>query len=149
MAAVRLHRERQSPPPPPVEDDLGRLQRLAYEGLYWQDEVLEQLVAIRDGGDLGVLARAGGPYISRYEAMRVELRTLRHPEVRRYVRALDEVFAHHAMVLHCALDLLAVSWRSERLREEQARLGGLGAQGERLTRLAHEIKEMARSSGAG
>jgi hypothetical protein len=149
MAAVRLHRERPSPSPPPVEDDLARLRRLAYEGLYWQDEVLSLLVAIREGGDLGDLARAGGPYISRYEAMRVELRALRHPELRRYVRALDEVFAHHAMVLHCALDLLAVSWRSERLREEQARLGGLGAQGERLTRLAREIKEMARSSGAG
>ena len=39
------------------------------------------------------------------------------------------------MVLHCALELLAVSWRSERLREEQSRLGGVGAQGERLAAL--------------
>ena len=30
------------------------------------------------------------------------------------------------MLLNCALDLLAVSWRSERLREEQGRLGGVG-----------------------
>ena len=42
------------------EDDLGLLRRLAFEGLYWQDEIEELLVAIRDGGDLGELSRAGG-----------------------------------------------------------------------------------------
>jgi hypothetical protein len=134
---------------PVFEDDLDRLRRLAYEGLYWQDEVEELLVAIRDGGDLGELSRAGGPYISRYEAMRVELRAIRHAELQRYVVALDEVFANHAMLLHCALDLLAVSWRSERLREEQSRLGSVGAQGERLTRLTAEIKRLSGSAGAG
>jgi hypothetical protein len=60
----------------------------------------------------------------------------------------DEVEANHAMLLHCALDLLAVSWRSERLREEQSRLGSVGAQGERLARLTAEIKELG-SAGAG
>ncbi|HEX7300786.1 MAG TPA: hypothetical protein VF257_17435 [Solirubrobacteraceae bacterium] len=141
---MRLRREHELPPPPAIDDDLGRLLRLAHEGLYWQDEVEDLLVAIRDGGDLGELARAGGPLISRYEAMRVEVRALRHPELRRYVSALDEVFAHHAMALHCALDLLAVSWRSERLREEQARLGDLGAQAERMVALTRQITEMAR-----
>ena len=114
---------------PIYEDDLDRLRRLAWEGLYWQDEVEDLLVAIGDGGDLGELSRAGGPYISRYEAMRVELRAVRHAGLAHYVAALDEVFANHAMLLHCALDLLAVSWRSERLREEQSRLGSFGAQG--------------------
>jgi hypothetical protein len=52
------------------------------------------------------------------------------------------------MALHCALDLLAVSWRSERLREEQGRLGSLGAQGERLVALTAEIKALARSRAA-
>jgi hypothetical protein len=149
MVLVKLHRERELPRPAAIDDDLGRLRGLAHEGLYWQDEIEDLLLAIRDGGDLGELARAGGPYISRYEAMRVELRALRHPELQPYVSALDEVFAHHAMVLHCALDLLAVSWRSERLSEEQARLGGLGGQAERLARLTREIKEMAPSSGGG
>jgi hypothetical protein len=116
--------------------------------LYWQDEVEDLLVAIRDDGDLGQLARAGGPFVSRYEAMRGELRALAHPELRGYVSALDEVFAHHAMALHCALDLLAVSWRSERLREEQGRLGSLGAQSKRLVRLTAEIKALARSRAA-
>ena len=149
MDRVRLHRERPRPGMPVYEDDLDCLRRLAFEGLYWQDEVQDLLVAIRDGGDLGELSRAGGPFISRYEAMRVELRAVRHAELQRYVAALDEVFANHAMLLHCALDLLAVSWRSERLGEEQSRLGGLGAQGERLARLTAEIRELAGSASAG
>jgi len=145
---VRLHPDRPRPPQRAIDDDLGCLLRLAQEGLYWQDEVEDLLVAISNDGDLGQLARAGGPYISRYEAMRGELRALRHLDLRAYVSALDEVFAHHAMALHCALDLLAVSWRSERLREEQGRLGSLGAQAERLVALTAEIKALARSRAA-
>jgi hypothetical protein len=142
MNSVRLHR---SPPParPALDDDLDRLLRLAQEGFYWQGDVEDLLVAIRDDGDLGELARAGGPIISRFERMRLELRTIRHADLQDYVDGLDETFAYHAMLLNCALDLLAVSWRSERLREEQARLGSLGRQGERLARLTREIKELA------
>ena len=139
---VKLHR-----PPPPAESthdgDLDRLLRLAFEGLYWQGEVEDLLIAIRDDGDLGELARAGGPIISRYERMRFEMRAIGDPRLRGYVTALDEVFANHAMLLHCALDLLAVSWRSERLREEQARLGGVGGQGERLAELTRQLKQLA------
>jgi hypothetical protein len=134
-----------------VHDDgeLERLLLLAQEGLYWQGDVEDLLLAIRDDGDLGALARAGGPIISRYERMRVELRAIGHPELQEYVDALDETFAYHAMLLNCALDLLAVSWRSERLREEQAKLGSTGRQGERLARLTREIKELAGSRAAG
>ena len=128
---------------------MGRVLRLAQEGLYWQCEVEDLLIAIRDGGDLGELAQAGGPLVSRYEAMRRELRGIGHPGLHDELAALDEIYANHAMVLHCALDLLAVSWRSERLREEQSRLGGVGRQGERLARLTHEIKALAGSAGAG
>jgi hypothetical protein len=142
MNFVKLHRAR-PPARPAHDDDLERLLRLAYEGLYWQGDVEDLLVAIRDDGDLGELSRAGGPIISRFEAMRREMRAIGDPRLRGYVAALDEVFANHAMLLHCALDLLAVSWRSERLREEQARLGGVGRQGERLARLTREIKELA------
>ena len=102
--------------------------RLAQEGFYWQGEVEDLLIAIRDGGDLADLARAGGPIISRYEAMRVELRAFGHPALR------DDLGA---------LDLLAVSWRSERLREEQGRLGGVGRQGERLAELTGRLKRLA------
>jgi hypothetical protein len=139
---VRLHRAPAAPATPAYEVELGRMLRLAQEGFYWQGEVEDLLIAIRDDGDLAELARAGGPIISRYEAMRVELRALRHPALRDDLVALDEIYAHHAMVLNCALDLLAVAWRSERLREEQGRLGGLGAQAGRLAELTARLKSL-------
>ena len=143
---VRLHRAPAAPGTSPYEVALGHVLRLAQEGLYWQGEVEDLLIAIRDGGDLGELARAGGPIVSRYEAMRVELRRIRHPALHEDLVALDEIYAHHAMLLNCALDLLAVSWRSERLREEQGRLGGVGAQGERLAAMTARLKRLAESA---
>jgi hypothetical protein len=140
---VRLHRAPAAPATPAYEIELGGVLRLAQEGLYWQGEVEDLLIAIRDGGDLGELARAGGPIISRYEAMRVQLRRIRHPALREDLAALDEIYANHAMLLNCALDLLAVSWRSQRLREEQSRLGGVGAQGERLAALTARLERLA------
>jgi hypothetical protein len=143
MGAVRLHRARVVPATPAYEHELGPLLRIAQEGFYWQGEVEDLLIAIRDGGDLAQLARAGGPIISRFEAMRVELGAFGDPALRAERQALDEIFANHAMLLNCALDLLAVSWRSERLREEQSRLGGVGAQGERLAELTARLKRRA------
>jgi hypothetical protein len=143
MLTVRLHRAPVVPATPPYEGELGRVLRLAQEGLYWQGDVEDLLIAIRDGGDLADLARAGGPIISRYEAMRVELQAFGHPALRDDLGALDEIFANHAMLLNCALDLLAVSWRSERLLEEQGRLGGVGPQGERLVELTGRLKRLA------
>ena len=143
MGAVRLHRAPVVPATPAYEHELGPLLRIAQEGFYWQGEVEDLLIAIRDGGDLAQLARAGGPIISRFEAMRVELRAFGDPALGAERQALDEIFANHAMVLKCALDLLAVSWRSERLREEQSRLGGVGAQGERLAALTARLKRLA------
>jgi hypothetical protein len=139
---VRLHRAPAAPATPAYEPGLGRVLRLAQEGLYWQGEVEDLLIAIRDGGDLGELARVGGPLISRYEAMRRELRQIDDPALRDELTALDEIYANHAMVLHCALELLAVSWRSERLCEEQSRLGGVGPQGERLAALTARLKRL-------
>ena len=146
MGVVRLHRAPVVPATPAYEHELGAVLRIAEEGSYWQAEVEDLLIAIRDGGDLAQLARAGGPIISRYEAMRVELGAFGNPALRDDLRALDEIFATHAMVLSCALDLLAVSWRSERLREEQRRLGGVGGQGERLAELTARLRR--RSGGA-
>jgi hypothetical protein len=138
---VRLHRAPAAPATPAYDPELGRVLRLAQEGLYWQGEVEDLLIAIRDGGDLGELARAGGPLISRYEAMRKELRRIAVPALRHELTALDEIYANHAMVLHCALDLLAVSWRSERMREELHRLEGLGRPAVWLETIRAELAE--------
>lgn len=132
-----------APAPPSYGDELRALLRLAQEGLYWQGDLEELLERIRDDGDLAELSRAGGPLISRYEAMRVPVRAIRDLRLRPYARALDEVFANHALLLNCALDLLAVAWRSDRLREEQRKLGGVGAQGVRLERLTRDLKELS------
>jgi hypothetical protein len=140
----RRHTARPTAPrPPSYGDELRALLRLAQEGLYWQGDLEELLEWIRDDGDLAELSRAGGPIISRYEAMRVPMRAIRDPRLRPYARALDEVFANHALLLHSALDLLAVAWRSDRLREEQGKLGGVGAQGVRLERLTRELKVLS------
>jgi len=127
----------------PAPGEVAAILLLAQEGLYFQDEVEDVLVEIRDGGDLGELSRLGGPIISRYERMRRDLRCHADPALRTYTDALDEVFANHSLLLHSALDLLAVSWRSERLEDERRRLGRVGPQGARLERLVRELKALA------
>ena len=120
MGAVRRHRAPVVPATPAYEHELGRLLRIAEEGFYWQGEVEDLLIATRDGGDLAQLARAGGPIISRFEAMRIELGAFGAPALRADLQALDEIFANHAMVL-----------------------GGVGSQGERLAELTARLKRLA------
>ena len=67
--------------------------------------------------------------------MRRELNQIQSPELQPYVVALSEIFDYLAHVLHFAVALLAVSWRSERLREEQQQVGAIGRQGDRLRRV--------------
>ena len=69
MLTVRLHRAPVAPATPAYEQELDRLLRLAQEGFYWQGEVEDLLIAIRDDGDLADLSRAGGPIVSRFEAL--------------------------------------------------------------------------------
>ena len=51
--------------------------------------------------------------------MRRELRSCRpdEPLLRSAAELLDMIFANHALALHAGLDMLAVSWRSERMRD--------------------------------
>ena len=128
--------------------ELESLRRLAWEGVYRQGDVEELLEQIRDDQPLHILARRGGPLVSRFEAMRRELPEPAAGELRDWARELDELFAYHAMLLACSLDLLAVSWRSERLREQQARVGPLGPPGERLRGLARRLSSVSRSHHA-
>ena len=119
--------------------ELEAMRKLAWEAVYRQGDVQEVLEQIRDDEPLHVLARRGGPIVSRFEEMRRELPDPDSDELRGWARELDELFAYHAMLLACSLDLLAVSWRSERLREQQARVGPLGPPGERLRGLARRL----------
>ena len=51
------------------------------------------------------------------------------------------IFANHALALHAALDMLAVSWRSERMRDELHRLEGLGRPAIWLRTIRDELAE--------
>jgi len=73
--------------------------------------------------------------------MRRELPTCDDPLLRSAAEVLDMVFANHALALHAALDLLAVSWRSQRMRDELHRLDGLGRPAMWLLTIRAELAE--------
>jgi hypothetical protein len=134
------------------EEDLHDLRRLAWEGFYWQDEVEDRLRAVRDDARLSDVAPDSGVLASRYCAMRRELNRIEAPELQVHVRALSEIFDYLSQLLHYSVALLAVAWRSERLREQQRLVGSVGPQGERLRRVVAELDRLetccsARASG--
>jgi hypothetical protein len=130
-------------------DDLGDLRRLAWEGLYREDDVEELLRAVRDDVPLGEIAPDSGQLVSRYCAMRRELNRIEAPELQPHVRALSEIFDYLAQLLHYAVALLASSWRSERLRDEQRRVGPIGPQGARLRRVVADLDRLAKGARPG
>ena len=125
------------------EGDLRHLRRLAWEGLYRKDDVGTMLRAVRDDEPLDEVAIASGKLVSRYCEMRRELNQIHSRELQPYVAALSEIFDYLSHVLHFAVALLAVSWRSERSREEQQQVGAIGRQGDRLRRVVADLDRMA------
>lgn len=131
------------PPRRSFADDLEDLRRLAWEGLYREDDVEQLLRAVRDDLPLTEIAADSGTLVSRYCAMRSELRRIRAPELQPHVAALSEIFDYLAQLLHHAVALLASAWRSEALREQQQKVGSVGPQGERLRRVVAELDRLA------
>jgi hypothetical protein len=129
--------------PDALEGDLSDLRRLAWEGLYREDDVGTMLRAVRADERLDEVAIASGKLVSRYCEMRRELNQIQSPQLQPYVVALSEIFDYLAHVLHFAVALLAVSWRSERLREEQQHVGAIGRQGDRLRTVVADLDRMA------
>jgi hypothetical protein len=122
-------------------DERRALLALADEALELQrdgEQVMEEIAA---EGPLDELSVRGGPLISRFEAMRRELPDCDDPLLRSAAEVLDMVFANHALALHAALDMLAVSWRSERMRDELHRLEGLGRPAVWLQTIRAELAE--------
>jgi hypothetical protein len=122
-------------------DERSALLALAEEALDLQSEGERLMAEIRDEGPLDELSMRGGPLISRFEAMRRELPPCGDPLLRSAAEVLDMIFANHALALHAALDLLAVSWRSERMRDELHRLEGLGRPAIWLHTIRDELAE--------
>ena len=117
------------------------LLQLAEEALELQCDGERVMAEIAAEGPLGELSERGGPLISRFEAMRRELPECDDPMLRSAAEVLDMIFANHALALHAALDMLAVSWRSERMREELHRLEGLGRPAIWLRTIRAELAE--------
>ena len=97
-----------------------------------QEAAAELLDEIRHEGPLAELAPRGGPVMTRFLELRRRLPITDEPDLAGLVACLDQVFHHHAYLLNVALDTLAVSWRSERVREQLRLLDGLGEPGQRL-----------------
>ena len=123
-------------------DVRGVLLALADEALELQREGEDLMAEISAEGPLDELSIRGGPLISRFEAMRRELpRCDDEPMLRSAAEVLDMIFANHALALNAGLDLLAVSWRSDRMRDELHRLEGLGRPAIWLATIRAELAE--------
>ena len=122
-------------------DERRALLALAEEALELQSDGEQVMAEIAAEGPLDDLSARGGPLISRFEAMRRELPDCGDPLLRNAAEVLDMVFANHALALHAALDMLAVSWRSERMRDELHRLEGLGRPAVWLETIRAELAE--------
>ena len=99
------------------------------------------LRAVHDDVPLNDVASNSGVLVSRYCAMRRELARIQSPELEPQVRALSEIFDYLAQLVHYSVALLAVAWRSERLREQQELVGPVGPQ---VDRLRHVVAELDR-----
>jgi hypothetical protein len=105
------------------------------------------LFAVRDDYRLASLAPEAGELVSRYLALRRELRGVKSYPLQPYTAALSEVFDYFAQLLYYALDLLATSWRSARLQEQQEKVGPIGPQAQRLDRIVTELDVLAAEVG--
>jgi hypothetical protein len=122
-------------------DARSALLALAEEALALQHDGEQLMADIAGEGPLGDLCERGGPLMSRFEAMRRELPECDEPLLRSAAEVLDMVFANHALAIHAALDMLAVSWRSQRMRDELHRLEGLGRPAIWLHTIRDELAE--------
>ena len=127
-------------------DARSALLALAEEALVLQYDGEQLIAEIAGEGPLGDLCERGGPIVSRFEAMRRELPDCDEPLLRSAAEVLDMVFANHALAIHAALDLLAVSWRSQRMRDELHRLEGLGRPAIWLHTIRDELAEQLEPS---
>ena len=124
-------------------EDLAELRSIAHEGLAREEDVSRLLLGVRDDERLCELAPEAGELVSRYLGMRRELSRIDAYSLRPYAGALSEVFDYIAQLLYYAIDLLAESWRSGRLRAQQLRVGPIGPQAERLELIVAEIDLLA------
>jgi hypothetical protein len=119
----------------------ARMLRVAAEAVVVQDDADAVLASIRAHVPLGYTARGCGRLVRRFFGLRDLLpEHLENSHDERVRSELSTILHHHAELLSLAMELSAVEWQSDRLREHVESLH-LGMPGERLetiyTELAH------------
>jgi hypothetical protein len=104
------------------------LREIVDEAVLLQGFAEDLIDGVKARRSLAELAPPGGVLISRFLALRAEVPDGPHAQMVR------ETLDHHAMLLHCALDLLGDLYPA-RVAEQIDKLNGLGPPAQRLSAL--------------
>jgi hypothetical protein len=109
-----------------------QLREIVDEAVLLQGFAEDLIDGVRARRSLAELAPPGGVLVSRFLALRAEVPDGPHAQMVR------ETLDHHAMLLHCALDLLGDLY-PERVADQIDKLNGLGPPAQRLCALQLEL----------
>jgi len=108
------------------------LREIVDEAVLLQGFAEDLIDGVRARRSLAELAPPGGVLVSRFLALRAEVPDGPH------ARMVRETLDHHAMLLHCALDLLGDLYPA-RVADQIDKLNGLGPPAQRLCALQREL----------
>jgi hypothetical protein len=114
------------------------LRRIVDEAVLLQGLTEDMLAGIRLRRSLSELAAPGRALISRFGELRAAVPEPMDARLRDVAQTLRETLDHHALMLHCSLDLLA-DLRPERVAGQGDQLTGLGAPARRLCALQEQL----------
>jgi hypothetical protein len=129
------------PDPDPRADDAAAreaLRGIVDEAVLLQGLTEDLLAAIRLHRSLSELGPPGGALIRRFAELRAAVPEPVDTRLRDVARTVRETLDHHALMLHCSLDLLA-DLRPERVAGRRDELTGLGAPARRLRALQDQF----------
>jgi hypothetical protein len=133
-----------------VEEARAALRRIIAEALLMQDFAEDILEGVHAQRPLDELGRPGQVLVDRFAALKGQLpRGTGDPQLERRREVVARVLDHHAMMLAAALDLTAVSTRSERSGQQLERIDGLGAPAQWLRSVAAELDEEVEAAPVG
>jgi hypothetical protein len=109
-----------------------QLREIVDEAVLLQGLAEDLIDGVRARRSLAELAPPGGALVSRFLALRAEVPDGPHAQMVR------ETLDHHAMLLHCALDLLGDLYPA-RVADQIDKLDGLGPPARRLSALQAQL----------
>jgi len=114
------------------------LRRIVDEAVLLQGLTEDLLAGIRLRRSLRELAAPARALIGRFGELRAAVPEPMDARLREVAQMLRETLDHHALMLHCSLDLLA-DLRPERVAGQRDQLTGLGAPARRLCALQERL----------